>query len=157
MLKEARALTLIEILVVLTIIGILAGIAFSGLSRGDTELRQASQNFALSVQKARSEAIRRGKYAGVNVTTYQFKVFEDTNNDRSYNTGEKIISRGNLSIDYPSVSLTSTSSKDIVFDPRGFVANVVSQTVTFSSSHSDFSIKAVISSQGRVRLEKVNN
>ncbi len=150
-----QAFTLVEIILVLAIIGVFIGIAVINLPRGDIELRQAAQNFSISVQKARSEAIRRNEFAGVTITAEKFIVFIDENQNKSFDVSETIVSQVNMLTNYPSVSLVTNRNNDIVFDPRGFVAEIISQTVTFSSSRSSSIFKAVISSQGRVRLEKL--
>ena len=151
-----QGFTLVEIILVITIIGIIS-VAVISLSRSGIELQQAARSFSLSVQKARSEAIKRNEFAGVTITTSKFSVFIDEDKNKSFDTGEEIILQVDMLANYPSVSLVSNSNKDIVFDPRGFVAGIIAQSVTFRSSKSNSALEAVISAQGRVRLEKVDS
>ena len=112
-----QGFSFIELLVVLAMIGTLLGIATSNLPRGDIELRQAAQSFTLTVQKARSEAIRNNKFAGVIVPTNKtFSVFIDENSNRTYDSGtDRIVSTVNLETDYPSLSIAKSSSNEIIF------------------------------------------
>ena len=153
--NKNKGFSILELLVVLAIIGILGGGVFLIIPRGDIELEQAARSFSLSVQKARSEAIRSNQFAGVIVpTSDSFSVFVDEDNDRTYTDGtDTIISKVNLAADYPSVSITKSSSNEIVFEPRGFVWGEVNQTVVFNSSKSSSYVNAVIGVQGQVKID----
>ncbi len=142
-----------ELLVVLAIIGILVSGGVLIIPRGDIELEQAARGFSLSVQKARSEAIRNNKFAGIVVPTNSvFSVFVDEDQSRTYTDGDTIISKINLATEYPSVSITKNSGNQIVFEPRGFVWGAINQTIVFSSSKSSTTIDAIIGLQGQVKL-----
>ncbi len=155
--KHESGFTIIELVVVIAVMIILIGIVFAHFSRGNIELRQAAQSFSLSVQKARSEAIKRNEFVGVTIKLDKFIVFVDEDRDKSFDFSEEIILQVNMLTNYPSVSLFSNINKDIVFNPRGFIASIIAQSVTFRSSKSNSTFKAVISAQGRVRLEKVDS
>ncbi len=154
--SKCHGFTLTELILTIAIIGII-GITAISLSRSGIELQQAARSFSLSIQKARSEAIKRNEFAGVTITASKFSVFIDEDKNKSFDIGEEIVLQVDMLANYPSVSLASNSNNDIVFDPRGFVASIVAQSVTFKSSKSNSALKTIISAQGRVRLEKVDS
>ena len=154
--SKNQGFSFVELLVVIAIVGTLLGIAIPNLPRGDIEMRQAARSFVLSVQKARSEAIRNNRFAGVAVpTSSTFSVFLLNDGDKTYDSGDPIVSTVNLAVDYPSLSVTKSSTNQIIFEPRGFVWGAVNQTVVFSSSRSSSIINATIGLQGKVEIEKV--
>ncbi len=125
------------------------------LQRGNIELRQAARSFSISVQRARSEAIRSNRFAGIDFATTNdsFSIFIDQNNNRSYDVGvDTLVSKVNLATEYSSVSITKSSTNQIIFDPRGFVSGSINQTITFSSSKSSSIVNAIVGLHGQVKL-----
>ncbi len=153
-----QGFTFIELMVVLGIVGVLMGITVSRLPQGDIELKQAAQSFAITVGKARSEAIRNNEFAGVLVTNNSsFSVYVD-DGDRISNSGDSIISTVTLTEDYPSITIAKsiTANNVVTFDPRGFVRGNTDPDIVFSSTKSNSTISAAINLQGRVSLTKSN-
>ncbi len=151
---KSQGFSIIQLIVVLAIVGILVGIAASSFPRGDIELKQAARSFAISVQKARSEAIRKNKFVGIIVpTNNSFSIFVDENSNTNYDSAtDTIVSLINFAIDYPSVSITKSSSNKIIFNPRGFARVGIAQTIKFSSFRSSSTVNVDIGSQGETKV-----
>ena len=88
-----------EIMVVLGIIAILSGIAIPSIlsSRSNAQLRSASQDVYLGLQKARATAIKRNVNCGIvfNQTlsgkTYDYVVFLDSNANMVFDVGSETV------------------------------------------------------------------
>ncbi len=123
------------------------------------QVQQAAKSFVTSVQKARFEAISNNLFAGVRVTGSSFQIFLDTDPagapDRKYSAGDTVVTEVAVgSGNYPLVALTDGVGYELVFTPRGTPYGTVNDKLTFSSTRRGYALNAVVSQQGRVRLEQ---
>ncbi len=95
--RKNKGFTAIELMVVLGIIAILSGIAIPSIlsSRSNAQLRSASRDVYLSLQKARATAIKRNVNCGIAFnqalggTTYDYVIFLDSNADMVFDAGSE--------------------------------------------------------------------
>jgi prepilin-type N-terminal cleavage/methylation domain-containing protein len=132
-----RGYTLAEVLIVITIIGILSTFALPKLSdlRDKSALYTARARFVRAVMSARQAAIQRGKKAYFRTNNNTMWVFVDTTGS---NTDSVVVMRPlNMSSQYGITITAPTGLTSIVYDPRG-VATQASKTVfvfRHTSSH----------------------
>ena len=73
--REERGYTLLELVIVVTILGIIAAVAVPRLSSGsDAKLRLAAEEVASAIRFARSEAIRTGEGHGLTISQATQKI-----------------------------------------------------------------------------------
>ena len=111
-----RAFTLLELLIVISIVGILTLVAVPRLQQASsaTKLRSAKREVSALLTQARASAIQNGRSTSFVRNGNQLSVIID--ND----AGPQIVLRRDLSTAY---GATLTSSRDTVpFDPRGLIA-----------------------------------
>lgn len=149
-----RGVTLVETMVVVAIIGIVAGIAFP--SYQDTiernRLRQAAESLKSDLQFARTEAIKRSQNVVIsrspgNAGTwcYGLNVGSSCTCSTVGSCSIKTVSGSNFS---SAVTMASASSNNSTFDfRRGTIGNY---GVTFSTAH--YAARVVFSDVGRVRI-----
>jgi type IV fimbrial biogenesis protein FimT len=103
--KKSRGFTLVELLVVLSVVAVVAGLAFPTFSQTlrDARLAVYTNNFLADLAVARSESIKRGKRVvlckssdGSECTTTGhwsdgWLIYEDTNNDGVRDEAESLI------------------------------------------------------------------
>lgn len=84
----ARGFSFVELIILLAVMGILAGVVGFSLNRRGLELNRAANDALSLVQAARFEAIKRNRVAVLGINNGTFRVFVDQNNNGSLDSGE---------------------------------------------------------------------
>jgi len=136
---NAKGLSLIEVLVVISIIGILAAIAMPNLNR--SQLNGATQNLAADLRVARAQATGRGAHFMVELgtTSYSIQRMDDADGD-----GEWVPQGGTRQeINLPKgVEIYQGQDAQIEFNTRGLLAappNEIAESITIvlKDAHND--------------------
>jgi type IV fimbrial biogenesis protein FimT len=164
---QHRGFTLIEMIVVLSIIGIVLGIAipsFTSFIRSN-RLTTTANDFVSALTLARSEAVTRGvtvtmcKSASLSacVTTGNWDqgwvVFMDPNNDGAIASTADILRVHEALSGNATLIKTGSETNRISYAPTGFPSMLVTGTVTLTIGSSVINI--ILNNTGRVRTEKV--
>lgn len=164
--KKARAgFTLLELLIVVTIIAIIGAIGMPNLRRDRPQVRDAARVVMADLNRARSEAIRLNATVSVTIDTAGgfYRSFLDNDRNGVPDDGQVIFRRA-LTSDFPLTNVVSASfsnsSTALWFDVRGLPRNAnggfSSGNVTLRSKHdAGYQLRVLVSSGGRVRLERV--
>jgi len=125
-----KGITLVEVLLVVTLIGIMAGLAVPNFDNAITKIRHKSavRDILRDMRLARSYAISRsGRYGVYFNTTGKYHIlFKDTDKDGIYDAGEQIKD-----------STLTCLGANISFGNCGFTNSAVVFTVDGSASESD--------------------
>ncbi len=167
--RDNRGITLIELVVVLSLLAIIAGLAYPAVNKWipNYRLKAASRELYSNLQKAKMEAIKRNRYVAITFNvpisgaTYDYIVYVDNNSNLQYDPGETILSRvrlptsGGISISTNTFINNGNGRKTLAFNPRGLPENAAHNpgvgTITLSNSlNRTHSI--TISMFGRIRL-----
>ncbi|MGQ9735843.1 MAG: GspH/FimT family protein [Thermaceae bacterium] len=151
--------SLLEILLVLSILGLLLLLATPRLNPDRLAVDQAARALSESVVRARLEAIRNNAFAGLHVLNQGkggYVVFIDENENRLYDPGEEVQIVRFGEGDWNRIQLDLDGSRlgnlPLLFDPRGIPAKPIAATIALRTP-SGQTRKVVISQQGRARLD----
>lgn len=124
--------TLVELMVIVTIIGIVASVAAVNVVREMPRYRltSATTQLAWTLQSLRMRAISQHHTVNVTFTTNQvYTVGTDRNDNGQIDSGE--VQTTNFSATYPDVTLASSANP--TFNPTGTVTNPPTITLTNAS------------------------
>ncbi len=153
-----RGLTLLELLVALSVLGVLLALGVPRLNPDRQAVSQAARGLAQQVTRARLEAIRQNAFAGLHVFTDGaggYAVFVDRDGDRGYDPGEEVqlvrFGQGEWARVRLDRERSTLGNLPLLFDPRGLPAKPITATLVLTSGGA--TRKVVISQQGRARVE----
>ena len=114
--KRDAGFTLVEVLVTFAIIAILSAIAVPGFSRWipNYRLKSAARDVVSNFQLAKLTAIKKGINCTITfnktigVTTYDYVIYEDANNNLEYDAGDQVVNKVVFSEHYAGVSFDTT-------------------------------------------------
>lgn len=174
-LRRPRGFTLVEMLIVVSIVGILSGVAFPYLSVvvDSVRMRRIANAFLSSMLVARGEAIKRNGRVALCKSTdgnacantgdweQGWIVFHDTNIDGAAQAGEQVIQRVQALPAGFRLSGNQLVSRYISFSPTGTTRTVggafQAGTVTLckTSGRSSEGREVVLNNVGRMRVNKI--
>jgi Tfp pilus assembly protein FimT len=148
---DSRGLSVLEVLIVFSIIAVLAGVAVPNLSKQmpKQRLNGATRIVSWALMAARLDAIRQKRNVKFTVTgTYTYKIWKDADKDGNEDSNE--IEVINLQNRYYDVNISSTKSP--IFNSTGAVIDPPSTDQPITLSNSSGSKSITISSSGLVRV-----
>ena len=152
--RHSAGLTLLELLITLSVLGILLGIGGTTVRSDRIAVDQAARALSMQVSRARLEALRRNDTVGLNASTaaQQVRLFTDLDRNSTYAAGELL--RG-TTIQYGAdqqshVKLNSDIT--LLFDARGILRSPMGATITLSS-HRGYQKTIAINAQGKVAIQ----
>ena len=174
--RSSSGFTLIELMITVAIAAILLMVAAPNLSafRRNAELTSAANTFVASINTARSEAMKRGRYAMVVPTdngaswNAGWIVFVDIDRTQIYNQGiDSVVA---TQIELPTgISMTGVNTATgttpyVMFDPSGYSRDksggfgaltlTLARTEGTAAQQLDQTRRIIIASTGRVRMCK---
>ncbi len=172
--KQCAGWTLVELLVVLTVMGILLGAAVPALSTALESRRMAAVGHTLyfSLQLSRSEAIKRGgrvvlcKSGGSDACRRTggweqgWIVFHDVNNNAQLDAGESVLQREQAVTAPLRISGNAMVESYISYTPLGHTSTTGgglqpgTLTVCQPEANAPVALQIVISSSGRARTQR---
>lgn len=149
--------SLIELLIVLAVIGILAGIGMGYLRSDRIAVDQTARVLAAQVGYARLQAIKANTFAGLTITTSGnggYVIWVDANANRQYDGGTDTLidsyTFGTSAL--ARVRLVSNTLSSFVFDSRGIPQDQSSGKVVLGNQGGDYSKTVCVSTQGRSQI-----
>lgn len=146
--KQESGFTIVEMMVVILIMSVLAGIAITGYlnMRPSLRLSGASRRIAGELMAARMKAISQNNNFKISLRTQEYDILDDDNSDGTYDEVEgETKETKNIQDMYLGVSFITTV--DITYTPRG---TATPQTITLENSSGSKSI--TVSIAGRVKI-----
>ncbi|MFW6005173.1 MAG: GspH/FimT family pseudopilin [Desulfonatronovibrionaceae bacterium] len=133
-------LTIVEVLIVLAIVGIMAGISLLSVDWEAFRLKSGAQNLRSSLMKARAEAVKTNTNASVDLLPESFSVVvQDTVQDTHTLDDDLTLC---------STDLSPLSTDSISFTPMGRSSNA---HVKISNAQNNFSI--LVNPAGKITIE----
>lgn len=149
-------MTILEILVVLAVLGVVLGIVAVNLPNGHIQVNQAAQALAQQFTRARIEAIKSDRYAGITLTTSgpgSYTVCVAQAYQRTCTTGDAIqtvtFGAGSLA----KVKLASAAFTTFMFDPRGIPVSGTSGAIALSDASGSYQSVVNVSAAGRAAVQ----
>ena len=158
--SRTRGFSMVELLVVMSILGVLVTIGAGTLRSDRLAVNQAAEGLASQIARARLEAIRRNSFVGV--------CFDTSGNGsytvRSAETAAEVCPEGTSiqhvalgSGDWAKVKLgtlnLSSSFDGVVFNSLGLTTGNVNGTFTVQNSEGSYTKNVVVNGQGRASVQ----
>jgi type IV fimbrial biogenesis protein FimT len=155
-----QGLAFLELLVVLSVLGVLLALGLPRLSPDRQAVGQAARGLAEQVTRARLEAIRQNEFVGLRAFTDGaggYAVFVDRDGDRGYDPGEEVqlvrFGQGEWARVRLDLERSNLGNMPLLFDPRGIPAKPITATLVLTDRQGSAVKRVVISQQGRARVE----
>ena len=149
MADPSKGISILELLVVMAIIGILAGLGVVNLPRDRFAVNQAAEGLARDVQLARFEAIRRNTFVDLQIdqAANRYQILEEESR-------QVIKSVGLGGTGTPRVEIGEVSNGGVIsFDPRGIGVGAAGTDVVFRTTTGNYTRTVLINPQGRASIE----
>ncbi len=146
-----KGFSLIELIVVITIIAIAVGIIIPVYSSMKPKLRLngAARQMQGDLMRAKMQAVsQNNKFRIIYVDDHQYKILDDDDDSGDVNGNESIVTK-DIQTNYYDVTYSSSNSNNLIFSPRGTVANLTTITLTNPSGTSTVSVSIT----GRVKID----
>ena len=148
-----RGITLIELIIVISIIGILVlalGCEYSGWM-GGYRVESQTKEMYVDLMNARARAMQRNRNHFVVVTANNYQIFEDTNENNSYNAGtdQSAVFINPKTLTYPSLWIGTVS-----LDTRGLVSP--NNTIQFNTGTNNPDYDCIVLFATRINMGKWN-
>lgn len=157
--KTRAGFTLLELLVVITIVGILSAVGIVNLPRDKIQVREATRVITADINRARSEAIRLNTELEIrfNPSSDCYTLFETEDQDGNSLSSPRQVLERCIGTDFPLADLSGAAFLEgtrVWFNSRGLPSAPGNVTVA-ARGRSDASLRIVMETQGRLRVEKV--
>jgi type IV fimbrial biogenesis protein FimT len=155
MIRRQQGFSILELLIAMTVLGILVAMGASTMPRDRFAVNQAAEGLARDVQFARFQAINRNTFIGISVPqeSSAYQIFT-TDRTGAYSTGNVIKSVQMGSSDRPQAAIGTVSPNNIIlFDPRGISLTGDSKTIVIKSTASPFTRTISINAQGKATIQ----
>ena len=145
--RRQAGMTLVEVMAVLFIIGLTAGLVTLTLPERPTEEQASAQAFARVLREAQEHAIMAGQPVGLKLQDEGYALFQWRRDGWRPQSGGVALPRG-MDIDFQTTERVGPEGwPEIVFDPTGIV-----QPVEFQLRARGVRIDIVLEESGEVRL-----
>jgi len=149
--SKQSGFTLIELMIVLTILGVCAGIAIPNLLSymPKYRLNGAARQVMADLMWARMQAVsQNNRFRVFFSTNHEYKILDDDDNDNEFDNGEWTQTQ-NIQQEYSNVTFSATANP--IFYPKG---TALGATITITSS-ADSNLKKYVkvASTGRVKID----
>lgn len=151
-----KGFSLLELLVVLSVLGILLVLGIPRLNPDHQAVNQAARGLAEQVVRTRLEAIRQNAFVGLFLDPAppagRYVIFIDVNTNGAMDAGETILQEVRFGQgDWSRIRLTAPASPTVlVFDPRGIPQGFAGATLRLQNQAGTYNRDISISPQGRV-------
>jgi len=158
--RNCRGFTLTEILVVLAVVIIMTGAAYSGYSSWQRreQARAAAYELAGHLKEARFLAMEKNTGHTATFVGNAYTVFSDPNNSMTLDVGERLLYQVNVAQKNPGVTVSAPAGLSVHYNVRGMISlrdsvnpNLLGATVTFANAANTYTV--TISSLGRIKIE----
>lgn len=149
-------MTMLEIVLVLAIMGILLGAALVILPNDHLQVNQAAQGLAQQFTRARLEAIKNDRFAGITLSTSgagSYAVCVAQPSASTCASGDEIQTVTFGSGATAKVKLASTPFTAFMFDPRGIPVSGTSGSITLSNTAGTYQAVIAVTAAGRAAVQ----